>query len=127
MNHKNCNTHFHNDYQQAIAQRTQTADINTLKSAALDKVIGIISETEMANPGSEFHAYELEEVYLNYLSDHGILRKSHTTRFAQTLIENVENLEMRKVGNKLIIYYTETINLILLENTSNTGEFINSS
>ena len=87
---------------------------DTLKSAALDKVIGFISDTEMANPSLEFHADQLEEIYLNYLLDHDILRKTHTTRFAQTLIEN-------------IIYYTETINLILLENASNTGEFINSS
>ena len=89
-------------------------DVDTLKSAALDKVIGFISETEIANPGLEFHADQLKEIYLNYLLDHGILRKIRTTRFAQTLI-------------KIIIYYTETISLILLENASNTGEFINSS
>ena len=89
-------------------------DVDTLKSAALDKVIGFISDTEMANPSLEFNADQLEEIYLNYLLDHSIFRKIHTTRFAQKLIEN-------------IIYYTETINLILLENASNTGEFINSS
>ena len=53
-----------------------------------------------------FHAKDLEKVYLNILSEHGIQDESHTSWAACLLVSNIDDLEKRNIGSKIRICFT---------------------
>ena len=57
------------------------------KAAAWDKVIVFMNETFPSVAKEGFDLHELEDIYLDYLSEYEILIESHITRFGDNLIE----------------------------------------
>ena len=50
-----------------------------------------MNETVLLVAKEGFDLHELENMYLDYLSEYGILIESHITRFGENLIESDKN------------------------------------
>ena len=66
----------------------------------------------------------MEGIYLTYLSEHGIERESHVSRFAPKILQEVPSLETRKSGKRLVFCFSDTINSVLTKHLSDHGGFI---
>ena len=53
-----------------------------------------------------FHAKNLEKIYLEILSEHGIQYESHRSQFASLLFSDNDDLERRNIGSKTTICFT---------------------
>ena len=81
--HKLCYTKLYNKCIKKDSERKQTWAV------AWDKVIAFMNETQDAEAQYGFEMDELEDIYLEYLSKHGVFLHMHVTRFFQELLESV--------------------------------------
>ena len=80
--HKRCSTNLYNRFTKKQKEECKgKIDIDHVKKAAWDKVIGFTNETWL---------------YLDYLSEYEIFIESHITRFGENLIERAPNYEVIK-------------------------------
>ena len=90
--HKLCYTKLYNKCIKKDSERKQTWAV------AWDKVIAFMNETQDAEAQYGFEMDELEDIYLEYLSKHGVFLHMHVTRFFQELLERAPNYEKIKDG-----------------------------
>ena len=125
--HLICYAKFVKEYNAALMKLKDSADyidVEAIQASAIDKVVGYICDIESENPGSAFFVDEMEGIYLTYLSEHGIERESHVSRFAPKILQELPDLETRKCGKRLVFFFSETINSVLKEYLSDHGGFI---
>jgi len=91
--HKRCSTNLYNEF---VKKNKPMGAIDTkrVKAAAWDKVIAYMHETESAEKGFDIH--ELEDIYLDFLSQYDMNIGGNVTRFGKELIERAPNYEMIK-------------------------------
>ena len=85
--HKRCSTNLYNWFTKKQKEECK-GKIYTdhAKAAAWDKVIAFMNETVLLVAKEGFDLHELENMYLDYLSEYEILIESHITRFGENLI-----------------------------------------
>ena len=59
-----------------------------------------------------FDLHELENIYLDYLSEYEIFIESHTIRFGENLIERAPEYEVIKHDEKQRVFHKESICLV---------------
>ena len=113
-------------YEKALSENESShiTDVNRIVASGVDKVVGYIYDTEAESPGTVFYINELETIFLNYLSEHGICRESHTTHFAEKLTKALPELKLNKAGKRWVCCFSDTIGYLITESMSNSGEFI---
>ena len=78
--HKPCWTNLYNQFKKREKEECKgKIDTDHAKAAAWDKVIAFMNETLPSVAKEGFDLHELENIYLNYLSEHEILIESHIT------------------------------------------------
>ena len=127
FDHLNCYVRLVYEYNAAVMKQKNSSDyidVEAIQASAIDKVVGYICDTESENSGSVFFVDDMEGIYLTYLSEHGIERESHVSRFAPKILQEVPSLETRKSGKRLVFCFSDTINSVLTKHLSDHGGFI---
>ena len=57
----------------------------------------------------DFDLHELENIYLDYLSEYEILIESHIAQFREKLIERAPEYEVIKMDKKQHVFHKESI------------------
>ena len=57
----------------------------------------------------DFDLHELENIYLDYLSEYEILIESHIAQFGEKLIERAPEYEVIKMDKKQYVFHKESI------------------
>ena len=78
--YKRCSTNLHNRFTKKQKEECKgKIDTDHAKAAAWDKVIAFMNKTLPSVAKEGFDLHELENIYLDYLSEHEILIESHIT------------------------------------------------
>ena len=88
-------------------------DIDHVKAAAWEKAIAFMSETLPSVAKEDFDLRELENIYLDYLSEYEIFIESHITRFGENLIERAREYEVIKHDKKQRVFHKESVHEML--------------
>ena len=80
------------------------SDTHWIKVNALNTVYSFVLE-EKCQGVEVFYAKDLEKIYLEILSEHGIQYESHTSRFASLVVSNNDDLEKRNIGSKITMFH----------------------
>ena len=107
---KTCLQTFKRQSDQALRKTTQSThdgngDTHWIKINALNTVYSFIFE-EKCQGVEVFYAKDLEKIYLEILSEHGIQYESHTSWFAYLLVSNNDDLKKGNMGSKITICFT---------------------
>ena len=107
---KECLQTFKRQYNQASLKSEQSThdgnnDMHWIKVNALNTVYLFMFE-EKCQGVEVFYAKDLEKIYLEILSEHGIQYESHTSGFAFILVSNNDDLEKCNIGSKITICFT---------------------
>ena len=95
--HKRCSTRLYNEFVKKDNERKQGGiDVQQVKAAAWDKVVAFMDEAEDDEDGFDMH--DLQDMYLDFLSNYNIEIGGNVTRFGQDLIERAPNYEIIKDG-----------------------------
>ena len=84
-------------------------DIDHVRAAVWDRVIAFINETLPSVAKEGFDLHELENIYLDYLSEYEIFIDSHIARFGENLIERVPEYEVVKHDKRQRIFRKESM------------------
>ena len=100
---------FKKQYDQALQKSEWTThdgndDMHWIKVNALNTVYSFMFE-EKCQGVEVFYAKDLEKIYLEILSEHGIQYESHTSRFASLAVSNNDDLEKRNIGSKITMFH----------------------
>ena len=99
--YKRCSTNLHNRFTKKQKEECKgKIDTDHAKAAAWDKVIAFMNETLPSVAKEGFDLHELENIYLDYLSEYEIFIESHTIRFGENLIERAPEYEVIKIDKK---------------------------
>ena len=103
--HKRCSTNLYNGFTKKQKEECKgKIGIDHVKAAAWDKVIAFMIETFEG-----FDLHELENIYLDYLSEYEIFIDSHIARFGENLIERVPEHEVVKHDKRQRIFRKESM------------------
>ena len=91
--HKSCETKLFNRVRKKKNDEKVTVDIKEVKECAWDKVIAFINETPPKEAVKGFDVHDLEEIYLEYVSEYVSL-SSHITRFTDELTKRAPAYEI---------------------------------
>ena len=124
---KACLQTFKRQYNQSSLKSEQSThdgnnDTHWIKVNALDTVYLFMFE-EKCQGVEVFYAKDLEKIYLEILSEHGIQYESHTSRFATILVSNNDDLEKCNIGSKITICFTACADTIF-KNMMDPGAII---
>ena len=75
-------------------------------------MIAFINETLPSVDKEGFNLHELENIYLDYLSEYEILIESHITRLGENLIERAPEYKVIKMDKKERVFRTESMHEI---------------
>ena len=108
--HKCCSTNLHNRFTKKQKEECKgKIDTDNAKAAAWDRVIAFMNETLLSVAKESFDLHELENVYLDYLSEYEILIESHITQFGENLIERAQEYEVIKMDKKQRVFRKESM------------------
>ena len=68
-----------------------------------------MNETFLSVAKEDFDLRELENIYLDYLSEYEIFMESHITRFGENLIKRAPKYEVMKHDKKQLVFRKEPI------------------
>ena len=95
--HKRCFTNLYNRFTKKQKEQCKVkTDIDHVRAAAWDKVVAFMNGTLPSFAKEGFDLHELENIYLDYLSEYKIFIASHITRFGENLIESAREHEVIK-------------------------------
>ena len=101
--HKRCSTNLYNGFTKKQKEECKgKIGIDHVKAAAWDKVIAFMIETFEG-----FDLHDLENIYLDYLSEYEIFVESHITRFSEKLIERA--YEVMKMDEKQRVFRKDSM------------------
>ena len=115
-NIKPCLQKFKNEYDQRLNANIKRDDRHNLpwiKAYTLSKVFDYMCEKEIDEPSSMFQVKSLENMYIETLSGYNIHYSSLVSNFAKLRLERYSELETRKLGKKLVIFFKSTVDAIL--------------
>ena len=99
--HKRCSTNLYNRFtKKQKGECTGKIDTDHAKAAAWNQVVAFMNEPLPSVAKEGFDLHELENMYLDYLSEYEILTESHITRFGENLIERAPEYEVIKMDKK---------------------------
>ena len=68
---------------------------------------------------SSFEVAELEKTHLNLLKNHNIEQTSHVSRFCESLLESIPEVEKRTIKKTLYFFFLTILVMLSLKNTLN--------
>ena len=80
---------------------SEKIDTDHAKAAVWDKGIAFMKEALPSIAKEGFDLYELEKIYLDYLSEYEILIESHITGFGENLIEKAPEYKVIKTDKSV--------------------------
>ena len=108
--HKRCSANLYSRFTKKQKEEWKgKIDTDHAKAAAWDKVIAVMNETLPSVAKEGFDLLELENMYLDYLSEFEILIESHITRFGENLIERAPEYEVIKMDKKQRVFRKESM------------------
>ena len=99
-------------------------DIQWMKARAFNCVVDYILSEEDANPGSVFKVIELERNYIQQLDEYIIHEASHSTRFCERLLSNIDNLQSIIIDGKLSVTFTKNIEGVVKDHVQSPDSFL---
>ena len=108
--HKHCSANLFNRLTTKQKEECKgEVDTDHVNAAACDKVIAFMNETLPSVAKEGFDLHELENIYLDYLSEYEIFIDSHIARFGENLIERVPEYEVVKHDKRQRIFRKESM------------------
>ena len=93
------------------------------KSEALDRVVSHIIEHKEFNPGSVYLVKVINQKYIEYLSELGILEQPNTTTFTEKLLLALPNLCSKIVNKKLVVLFSDTVSTLVKGYIESSDDF----
>ena len=95
--HRQCGKNLFNRVRQKRNNETKTViDSEKVKEGAWDKVIAFMNESSISDAANGFEIHDLENMYIDYLTDYDIHVVSHITRFSNELIKRAPTYQIIK-------------------------------
>ena len=83
------------------------------KAEALDLVVSYIIEHEEFNPSSVYVVKNINQKYVEYLSELGILEQPNTRRFTEKLLLALPNLCSKIINKKSVVLFSNTVSALI--------------
>jgi len=113
-------------YESEKFQRDRSStDLNTewIKAKAVDRVVNYIIEHEENNPGSVYVVKEINQMYIDYLSEVEISEQPNTTRFTQKILHALPKLCSKIINKKSVVLFADTISTLVKDYIESPDEF----
>ena len=122
--HKICYINFCTQYRDTLQKKFNDANEQIKKKESLIKamrfsqVVNHIYHQKRYESVSSFEVAELGKTYLNLLKNHNIEQTSHVSRFCESLLESIPEVEKRTI-KKIYIFFLTILVMLFLKNTLN--------
>ena len=102
-----------------------STDQNTewIKAEAADRVVSYITEHEENNPGLVCIVKDINQNYIDYLSELGISEQPNTTGFTEKILHALPNLCTKIINKKCVVLFSDTVSSLLKDYIESPDEF----
>ena len=98
-------------------------NIEWIKAEAVDRVVSYIIEHEENNPGSVYIVKDINQKYIDYLSELGISEQPNTTRFTEKILHALPNLCTKIINKKSVVLFSDTVSSLVKDYIESPDEF----
>lgn len=124
--HGVCYKSYINKYESSLKVSrcgNETDDESVVKAICKAKIAEFMLHTEKECPGTFFQVKSLEKKYLDSLTSHGIAYESHTTRFSESMLAQIDGLQSKVIDKKLVLYFESTVDNLMKEHLKNPDSY----
>ena len=102
-----------------------STDQNTewIKAEAVDRVVSYIIEHEENNPGSVYIVKDINQKYIDHLSELGISEQPNITRFTEKILHALTNLCTKIINKKSVVLFSDTVSSLVKDYIESPDEF----
>ena len=123
--HKICYINFRTQYRDTVQKKPNDANEqikekeSLIKTMRFSQVVDHIYDQKRYESVSSFEVAELEKAYLNLLKNDNIEQTSHVSRFCESLLESIPEVEKRTIKKNFIYFFMTILVMLSLKNTLN--------
>ena len=123
--HKICYINFRTQYRDTLQKKLNDANEqikekeSLIKAMRFSQVVNHIYDQKRYESVSSFEVAELEKTYLNLLKNDNIEQTSHVSRFCESLLESIPEIEKRTIKKNFIYFFLTILVMPSLKNTLN--------
>ena len=116
--HKKCYINYRNKHRSAVRGANKSSislkeqEIDYAKTVCFNKIMNYVYEKGQEQENVSFQVSDLEDLYYDQLSINGIEYSKHTSRFANKLVSNIPDLEIRTINNKLSVFFKDSLDVL---------------